>query len=267
MMHDYTANPNGSKLLQIFAIAIATEPLCERTHINLSGHNLLWLPYEDFLLAVRYVTEVIPQSTESLLEYEAVVQFLHDTIDIIPMRFGTVLPASQIKSLMNDRQDQLKLALASVAGCSEMLLRWNIIEEVPIESPKGEVFNTEHVPPVLKNKTGSDYLKKKYRDSIENKKYDYLVLEAKQKVESIVGNSIQGIIARIMDVSISSLGTSPLPKRPIVALDLLVKKDRFGDVFQIAKAIELLGKQPILVRGPLPIFSFAESQLPLATKI
>lgn len=246
-----------SKPLQIHAIALSTVATKKAITENAFGDEIYWLLHNDFWLAVRAVSDSDNRSIEAIREYEAVVQKLHEMVDVIPMRFGTVTPQSQIPTLIDQQHDQLKRTFKRVAGCSELLLRWKIPEEKRIsESDSKEPIIAEG-----QHQTGRAYLREKYRAAIQNKRFDYLVSEAKSKVDSILGDSIAGTIAKIMNVILPSQDDSTTSTQPIIAIDLLVKKDRFDQVHDIAKNIELFGSRPVLVRGPLPIYSFAEQQL------
>ncbi len=242
-----------SKNFQILAIAKSTEATDKVIRSNCAPSNVTWIPYRDFWLAVRIVNEVDACSIEALKEYGAVVQELHELVDIIPMRFGTVMRGSQIPIHVDQRYEQLLHAMIRVAGCSELLIRWKIPEDAQVttSAPPEVVSNGEKVS------TGSEYLRKKYLISMQNRMHESLAAEAKATIESLLADSVEGVLARIMDVGQPPANGSNLAHQPILAIDLLVKKDRFRDVYEAAKDIALFESTPVSIRGPLPIYSFA----------
>jgi len=249
---------NRSELLRIYAIAIENQALLIPSKKGMSGCDLFWQHYQGFSLVVSDVTNDPISSIEAIREYESVVQLLHDALNILPMRYGTVVAASQIPKLLSERQEDFQRTLSRVSGCSEMLLRWTLPHEEESSSlaePTGQTTIEE--TPIVKPATGADYLKSKFRAAMHKKRRDSLVSDAKEKVEKMLGNFVQCLQVKVMDLNNANVVAAAVQDQPILAADLLVKKAEFVEAFNIAKSIELWGNPPIVARGPLPIYSFA----------
>jgi len=243
---------NRSELLRIYAIAIENQALLMPSKKGMSGCDLFWQHYQGFSLVVSDVSDDPISSIEAIREYESVVQLLHNALDILPMRYGTVVSASQIPKLLSERQEDFQRTLSRVSGCSEMLLRWTL----PHEEESSSLAEPTEETSIAKPATGADYLKSKFRAAMHKKRHDSLVSDAKEKVEKILGNFVQCSQVKVMDLNNSHSVSAAVQDQRILAVDLLVKKADFVEAFKIAKSIELWGNPPIVARGPLPIYSF-----------
>ena len=244
---------NRSELLRIYAIAIENQALLLPSKKGMSGCDLFWQHHQGFSLVVSDVTDDTISSIDAIREYESVVQLLHDDLDILPMRYGTVVSASQIPKLLSERQEDFQRTLSRVSGCSEMLLRWTF----PSEEESSSLAESTEETSIAKPATGADYLKSKFRAAMHRKRHDSLVSDAKEKVETILGSFVQCSQVKVMDLNNSHSVSAAVQDQRILAVDLLVKKADFVEAFKIAKSIELWGNPPIVARGPLPIYSFA----------
>lgn len=123
------------------------------------GAQLQCIAQGELVALVSPVTELArvetPEATE-LVAYERVIRSQHAVADVVPMRFGSVLPDDvAVRAHLDEQRATYLRTLARVAGCVEMGVRALVSVPQPHAAPE-QVVN----PP---KRSGVDYLKARQR--------------------------------------------------------------------------------------------------------
>jgi hypothetical protein len=102
-----------------------------------------------------------------LLDYERTIRSQHSVADVVPMRFGSVLPdEAAVRAHLDEQRAAYLRALARIAGCVEMGVRALVsppfAAATPVEAAKPE------------RRSGADYLKARQRRySVESQLHEH----------------------------------------------------------------------------------------------
>jgi hypothetical protein len=161
-------------------------------------------------------------SSEALWRHEEIVEELMATRNVLPVRFGTLLPDDQAAArAVTDRQAELAASLDRVRGAVELAVRARPREPVRDAPRRGE--------------TGHDYLRAKSRRTEHTRQLHESLAPAAR--ESIVRNDAE------------SLRAAYLVDRDAV--------DRF--VSLVRRLQRTHSELDVLCTGPWPPYSFAEA--------
>lgn len=123
-----SALPHGGGLLRVVhgGLAAVVSPLAERSRVE------------------------SPARAE-LLEYERVIRSQHAVADVLPMRFGSVLPGeAAVRAHLDEQRDAYHRALTRIAGCVELGVRVLFSAPPPPAAPE--------VAAKPMGRSGADYL-------------------------------------------------------------------------------------------------------------
>lgn len=183
--------------------------------------------------------------------HSKLVNELHRMVDILPFRFGAIMSEGEMTHLVRQKADQYVACLKSIAGNSELNLRWAVLDDsanansIPVEDGGG-------VKP-----TGHEYLMSKLR--------------GKQR-----GNQIEQELKSISDAlrhrfpsfgiktrsSVSKLKVksrdSQQENYAIAKIDLLVPRLEASGILSDASGLLLRSEKTTVASGPWPPYSFIE---------
>jgi hypothetical protein len=108
--------------------------------------------------AVSEIPEPPEIREQFLREHEQTVRLITDCVNaILPARFGSIVADEEtLRTLLREREAELRRSLAMVAGCEQMTLR--VFTNTPGEIPATTIFPTEGLGP------GARYLASKVRE-------------------------------------------------------------------------------------------------------
>ncbi|QRN94916.1 GvpL/GvpF family gas vesicle protein [Archangium violaceum] len=184
---------------------------------------------------------VATPTTAELLEYERIIHSWHAIADVLPMRFGSVLPdEAAVRAHLDEHRATYPRALERVSGCVEMGVRALLPTPPPPSAP------VEPVKPM--SRSGASYLEAlRHRYSAENRlKDDCAALE----------RAVLTKVAPLCREHRAEL-SRPRPGEPaLCSLYFLVPRDRVP-AFRAALSPDS-GELPakLALSGPWPPFNF-----------
>jgi hypothetical protein len=133
------------------------------------GGGLRRVVHRELAALVSPVAEPVRTATPSraeLLDYERVIHSRHDLTDVLPMRFGSLLPDEEaVRAHLDERRAAYLRSLTRIAGCVELGVR------ARLSLPHPPTATEDTVAPV--SRSGADYLKARQRRySAENRLRD-----------------------------------------------------------------------------------------------
>ena len=123
------------------------------------GAQIQCIAHGGLVALVSLVSELVREETPEAVElvaYERVIRSQHAVADVVPMRFGSVLPdEAAVRAHLDEQRAAFLRSLARVAGCVEMGVRALISVTHSSAAPESAVN-----PPA---RSGVDYLKARQR--------------------------------------------------------------------------------------------------------
>lgn len=226
-----------------------------RESLSSIGSDLEIILFEELRIAVR----VIPQSQTAdddnasrLQEFSNVLCELHRLGDILPFRFGTIVEADELPKFFGPQKESLLCSLEQVAGCIEINLRWAVPEEKLFPSSNSQVESSNQP------KTGSSYLKGKWKSKQRELHVESLLASTGASIQELVGD---GCVAKRTSVRTMRTVCTQRDREnvySIARLDLLIRRDAYSQVMQTVASIPFCNVSPTLISGPWPPFSFVD---------
>jgi hypothetical protein len=180
---------------------------------------------------------VATPSRAELLEYERVIRSSHALADVLPMRFGGLLPDEQaVCAHLDERRAVYLRALTRIAGCVELEVRARL-------SPPPPPVTTEDVAePAIRS--GADYLQARQRRySAENRLRDQC-----EALERALLSKVAPLCRE------HRLELSP----PRCSLYFLVPRDQVSAFRSTLSPTPDVGPMELTLSGPWPPFNFVE---------
>lgn len=183
--------------------------------------------------------------------HSKLVNELHRMVDILPFRFGAIMSEGEMIQLVRQKADQYVACLTSIAGCSELNLRWAVLDD----SAKDQLIPVEDRGVV--KATGHEYLMAKLRGKQRGNRIE-------QELKSI-SDSFRHRFPSFGIKSQSSVGNLKVKSRDsqqenyvIAKIDLLVPRSEASGILSDASGLLLRSEKPTVASGPWPPHSFIE---------
>jgi len=180
---------------------------------------------------------VATPSREELLEYERVIRSSHALADVLPMRFGGLLPDEEaVRAHLDERRAVYLRALTRIAGCVEFGVRARL-------SPPLPPVATEDVAEPA-SRSGADYLKARQRRySAENRLRD--------QCEALEQALLSKVAPLCREHRMERSPTS-------CSLYFLVPRDQVSAFRAAVSPTPDVGPTELTLSGPWPPFNFVE---------
>ena len=215
-------------------------------------HGLEILQVEELNVACRAISkEQLHSHTDSknMQRFTAILSELHRQGDILPFRFGTILDANELLTLLSPLRESVLHSLNQISGCTEINIRWALPAD-------GSTPGNVDARTVQRPSTGSEYMQLKRQAKIREQYMESLVIKTANDFALQFGSDCVDVRSSIRSMKTLCPERSSPKTYCIARVDLLVQRRLQSTILEAAKSLEICGMKPTLVTGPWPPFSF-----------
>ncbi|HEX8438026.1 GvpL/GvpF family gas vesicle protein [Archangium sp.] len=175
-----------------------------------------------------------------LLDYERVIRSLHAVANVLPMRFGGVLPdEAAVREHLDAQRTVYSRALTRIAGCVEMGVRALVSAPPPSAAPAESA---------LESRSGADYLKaRQRRHAAENQLRDRC---------AALEQALLAKVAPLCREHRSELSPARSGEPMLCSLYFLVPREQMAAFRAALSPIPDVGPAELTLSGPWPPFNF-----------
>jgi hypothetical protein len=186
---------------------------------------------------------VVAPTKEELLDYERVIRSRHAVADVLPMRFGSVLPdEAAVREHLDAQRTVYQRALSRIAGCVEMGVRALVSTPPPSAEP------AERAKPEIRSRPGIDYLKERQRRHAAE-------LQLRDRCTALE-QALLSKVAPWCREHRSELSPPRSGAPMLCSLYFLVPRDRVSAFRAALSPLPVGGHAEISLSGPWPPFNF-----------
>jgi len=197
-----------------------------------------------------YSDNELPRDYSTILTYHTVIESLHGQLDVVPLRFGTLLDQeSEVSQLLAKHGERYKKLLGELNGCVEMGIRV-ILEEMKINAESySETYGFSLPPP---SGTGAAYL------AGRKARYDEEALASEMEKEAIARyrTPFEGLFVNFKGQASKLPVPSTRPQTALLSLDFLVPRQSVGPFRKTYNHLKSGENAKMMLSGPWPPYSF-----------
>ncbi|MCU0711915.1 MAG: GvpL/GvpF family gas vesicle protein [Pirellula sp.] len=189
---------------------------------------------------------------DSQIRYHStLVNELHRVIDILPFRFGVVMPESEMIHLLRQNANRYLACLAAIRGFTELNLRWAVLDDsVNAQSPQSEDRGTATT-------TGFEYLMSKLRNKQTGTRIEHELRVISDDFRSRFPCHEIKTQSSVSELKVKSQDSQE-GSYVIARIELLVPRSQASGILCEASGLLLRSEKTTVASGPWPPYSFIE---------
>ncbi len=188
-------------------------------------------------------------TNQDFLSYGQIVARLHQCVDILPFRYGTVSTLAALDEQLGRNEVALDAMLNRVRDCSEINVRWVLT----VDNPE---FADKHVPAQTLTSSGAKYLRDKRRASSVDQAIQKKLYTLSDQLRGQFTTSISDANISLRALDTERAQTNAKTKAWIAGIELLVRRCWIEEVQDHLRQIRFETVRPSIVSGPWPPYSF-----------
>lgn len=206
------------------------------------------------MVTTPYSGGVLRPSRRNMLTHTRVLEHVMEAHDVLPMRFGTVLPAAdEGEAILRANKAQFMDAFEKVAGCRELSLKISWIGDVAFQ----EVMAADDRLRAMRDDLALRDPKRSHYERIEfGKQVEAAVAEKRAKEAKELRMRLQHLCSDFADAPVND-------DVMIANFSMLVTAEQEAQVDNAVNLLDDVHGERLTFRyvGPMPPFSFVELQL------
>ena len=241
--------------LLVYAILSSSQPFAAKNLKHCSAGPIEILELGGVSVAVNHLQQDHrnPELKQSdWMAFGEVIAKLHALGDILPIRYGTILPLAELEHFVNQNKANHRAALSKVAGHSELNIRWLLDDDSIVKLPKETSLPNDKVS------SGRDYLRRRGRQSKNERDLQAFATQ----LDNILSRSFKDYCSdwktNVRCLPIHDTNGMKQSSISVAHANLLVPRIAWSQVKKIAEGVRIGEKMPILVSGPWAPYSFLE---------